>query len=1101
MNPMANRTTRKQTVIVLLALCALAGIASAADDLAKNFAAPPDAAKPRVYWWWLNSRVSKEGITRDLEEYRAKGIGGVLLFDAGMPAGPMPPGPKFMSPQWLELVEHALREADRLGIEVSINLCSGWDAGGPWITPEFAAKHFVQSELRLTGPRKFSGKLPRPPSDTAFYRDVAVQAVPEKTGSRPLPPPRVSASSSMYPAENAADGNEQSFWVSDGRKPGDGPTKQKPEWLRFEFIEPVTVTTLQLIPRIPFGPRQIEVQVSQDGQTFTAVKAFSLTKEASFALPLPPTTSRIFRVLITDSYATQNTQVCEIWWDDWKADGRTSLLALKSGRDSSPRWSPNGSIRELVEAPLPELQLASGDAPIGPDSIVDLTAKLQPDGQLDWDVPEGHWTVVRTGCTITGRRVSCANPGGEGPEMDWLNASALDHHFTSMADVLCQRAGPLVGKSLKYFHDDSWEVELPNWTDGFLAEFKKYRGYDAQPYLPVFAGRIVTSVEVSDRFLHDFRKTVADCLAENHYGRLATLARAKGLRIHCEAGGPCYPKAPPMDALKNLGRCDVPMGEFWQSSHWKENGQNHVGKQTACAAHIYGRTFAAAEAFTKIGPHWEESLTDLKPTADIALCEGINRFFLHTSTCSRPDDGMPGYEYFAGTHFNRNVTWWEQSAAFLAYVARCQHLLQQGLFVGDVLYYNGDGAPNFVEVKHTDPSLGPGYDYDVCNAEVLLSRAAVRDGRIVLPDGMSYRLLVLPDRRTMPVDVLRKIQQLVEAGATVVGPRPLSDPGLNNYPQCDDEIATLADQVWGNCDGRAVTERPFGKGRIVWGKTLRAVLLAAGVQPDFEYQGSQRDTFLDFIHRTTDDAEIYFVANRNPRQEIADCTFRVSGKQPELWDPLTGRPRPAVAFKQSAGRTTLPLEFASHGSLFIVFRKPIATNASGPAARNFPTYRDTQQLVGPWTVRFDPKWGGPEQTVAFEKLGDWTARSEPGIKYYSGKAVYEKTFDLPQALRQPGRRLHLDLGKVKNVAQVRLNGKDLGVVWTAPWQVEITDAVKPAGNLLEIDVVNLWPNRLIGDAALPPEKRLTTTNVTAYTKDSPLLPSGLLGPVTLLLGD
>ena len=320
---------------------------------------------------------------------------------------------------------------------------------------------------------------------------------------------------------------------------------------------------------------------------------------------------------------------------------------------------------------------------------------------------------------------------------------------------------------------------------------------------------------------------------------------------------------------------------------------------------------------------------------------------------------------------------------------------------------------------------------------------------------------------------------------------------MKNYPQCDDEIAKLAAQVWGNCDGQAVTERPFGKGRIVWGKTLRAVLLAAGVQPDFECQGSQREPFLDFIHRTTDEGEIYFVANRNARHETADCTFRVSGKQPELWDPLTGQMQPAVAFKQSAGRTTLPLEFSPHGSLFIVFRKPIATDASGPAARNFPSYRPLQELVGPWAVRFDPKWGGPEQTVAFEKLDDWTARSELGIKYYSGKAVYEKTFDLSQALRQPGQRLRLDLGKVKDVAQVRLNGKDFGVVWTAPWHVEITDVVKPAGNRLEIDVVNLWPNRLIGDAALLPEEHLTKTNARAHTMDSPLLPSGLLGPVTL----
>ncbi|MFA6560645.1 MAG: glycosyl hydrolase [Verrucomicrobiia bacterium] len=1085
---------KKRMLIMLSALCALTGIVSAADDLASRFAAPPDSAKPRVYWWWLNSLVDKEGITRDLKEYRAKGIGGVLLFDAGMPAGPMPAGPKFMSQEWLEMFQHALREADRLGIEVSVNLCSGWDAGGPWITSEFAAKHFVQSELRLVGPRRFSGKLSRPAGDSSCYRDVCVQAVREQSGNRPLPLPSVSASSAMHPTANAVDGNEETFWVSEGRKPGEGPTQQKPEWLRFEFIEPITAKTLHLIPRTPFGPRQIEVQVSQDGQEFATVKAFSLTKEASFELPLPPTTARIFRILITDSYATQNTQVREVWWDNRKTDGRALLVALKSGRDSSPRWSPNGSIRELVEAPLPKLDVAPGDAPINPDSIVDLTAKVRADGQLDWDVPEGRWTILRTGCTITGAKVRCSNPGGEGFEMDWLSTAATDLHFKSMADVLCRKAGPLAGKSLKYVHDDSWEVGLPNWTDGFLAQFKKFRGYDARPYLPVFAGRIVTSAEVSDRFLHDFRKTVADCLADNHYGRLAKLARAKGLRIHCEAGGPCYPKAPPMDALKNLGRCDVPMGEFWQSSHWKESGQNHATKEIACAAHIYGRIYVAAEAFTKIGPHYEESFADLKPTADIALCEGINRFFLHTSTCSRSDDGKPGYEYFAGTHFNRNVTWWEQSDAFLAYVARCQHLLQQGLFVGDVLYYNGDGAPNFVEVKHTDPSLGPGYDYDVCNAEVLLTRASVKNGRIVLPDGMSYRLLVLPERRTMPVEVLRKIAALVKAGATVVGPKPLNDPGLKNYPRCDDEIAKLAAEGWGDCNGQTVMEHRFGKGRIVWGKTLRTILLADGVQPDFEFQGSDRDTFLDFIHRTAAGTEIYFVANRKDRREVADCTFRVCGKQPELWDPITGRTQPAVAFKQSAGRTTLPLEFAPHGSLFVVFRKPIATDASGPTAHNFPAYRDAQELGGPWTVQFDPKWGGPEQTVTFEKLDDWTARPEARIKHYSGKVTYRTTFE--SKIQNPKSKIYLDLGKVKNVAQVRLNGRDLGVVWTAPWHVEITDAVKPAGNVLEIDVVNLWPNRLIGDAGLPESQRIARTNV-VIPPNQALLPSGLLGPVTV----
>ena len=429
---------------------------------------------------------------------------------------------------------------------------------------------------------------------------------------------------------------------------------------------PITVSLLHLVPRAPFGPREIEVQVSEDGQEFATVKAFSVLNQDSVELPLPQTTARIFRILVTASYATQNTQITEAWWGDHEAKRPPDAADAQERPGLFGSLEPEGSLRELVEAPLADLEPNSDDVPIDAAAIVDLTSQIRADGQLEWDVPEGDWTIVRTGYTTTGAGVSCASPGGGGFEMDWLNAAAMDHHFKSMAEVLCQDAGPLVGKSLKYFHDDSWEVGLPNWTPGFLDEFQKYRGYDARPYLPVLAGCLVGSAEVSDRFLYDFRKTVADCLAENHYARFAELAHAQGVRIHCEAGGPCWPKAPPMDALRNLGRCDIPMGEFWQSEHWKENGQNHAGKQIACAAHIYGRTYAAAEAFTKIGPHYQESPADLKPTADIAFCEGINRFVLHTSTSSRSEDGMPGYEYFAGTHCNRNVTWWEQSGAWLS---------------------------------------------------------------------------------------------------------------------------------------------------------------------------------------------------------------------------------------------------------------------------------------------------------------------------------------------------------------------------------------------------------------------------------------------------
>ena len=750
---------------------------------------------------------------------------------------------------------------------------------------------------------------------------------------------RITASSAQpaYPADNAADGDPKSFWVSSGYKPGDAPSRKKPEWIRLEFEAPFTARSLRLVPRDEYGPRSFDLQVSDGAGAFRTVKSFKLGKKGSDSLEFPETTSRVFRFLFTSSHVKENVQVREVGLANMPpvVTAVPPLLAIKSGRDSFPEFGEKGPVRKLVEAPLAKPEAASGRLVIDPKSVIDLTAKVRPDGTLEWDVPPGNWTIVRTGYACNGDQIMCASPGAAGPSVDFLSKTATDFHFEHTAKILLQDAGPLVGKTLKYFHDDSWEAGLPNWTDSFLDDFKKYRGYDARPYLPVPAGHIMTSEEVSDRFLYDFRKTIGDCIADNHYGRLAELAHARGVKIHCEAGGPCYPRVPPLDALKNLGRTDIPMGEFWQSGHWKENGQNIAGKQTACAAHIYGKTFAAAEAFTKMGPRYEESPADLKPTADIAFCEGINRFFLHTWTSSRPEDGQPGFEYFAGTRFNRNVTWWPMAGAFFSYISRCQYLLQQGRFVADVC----------------------------------------------------------------------------------------------------------------------------------------------------------------FIHRRAGKAEVYFVCNRTARTKKVHAIFRVSGKQPELWDAVTGEMRPAEAFRQEAGRTTVPLEFPAYGSCFVVFRKTIAPDAAGPKAWNYPVWSKARELTGGWVVKFDPKWGGPK-AAQFDRLVNWTTRPEPGIKYYSGKATYQKTFDLPGDLLNVRQRIRLNLGVVKNVAEVRLNGRDLGVIWTEPFSVDISDAVKPAGNQLEIDVINLWPNRMIRDAALPAASRLTRSNISMDPK-SRLLESGLLGPVAL----
>jgi hypothetical protein len=431
-------------------------------------------------------------------------------------------------------------------------------------------------------------------------------------------------------------------------------------------------------------------------------------------------------------------------------------------------------------------------------------------------------------------------------------------------------------------------------------------------------------------------------------------------------------------------------------------------------------------------------------------------------------------------------------------------------FSADVLYYNGDWAPNLVEPKHVDPALGKGYDYDVCNAEVLLTRLSVKEGRIVLPDGMNYRLLVLPERRQMPVEVIKKLRQLVQAGATVVGPMPHSDPGLKNYPKCDQDVRRIAAEIWGDCDGQAVKQRRFGEGRIFWNKPLREILLADGVRPDFDYSGG--NTFIDFIHRTTAEGEVYFLANRNNQAESLDCTFRVPGKQPELWNPVSGDRRDLPVFAQKDGRITVPLEFEPYGSMFVVFRKGCADAVAGspqPAATNFPKLTPSQELTGPWTVQFDPQWFYPTAglsgdaargLIAFDKLEDWLTRPEEAVRSFSGTAVYRKTFELADqsTIQNPKSKIFLDLGTVRETARVCLNGQDLGVVWCHPWRVEITKALKPGANALEIEVVNLWPNRLVGDAKLPAEQRRTRTN---NSIDQSILSSGLLGPVRVMTVD
>jgi len=935
--------------------------APAADSLVEGWENPPVEARLRAYWWWLNGYVTRSAITRDLEEMKARGFGGALICDAGGAEQDgndrVPHGPDFLSPEWRELYKHTLREAARLGLEMSLNIQSGWNLGGPMVKPEDAAKKLVWSETRLKGPGKLQSALPIPKHRDNFYRDLFVVAYPLKPG------------------------------VDARRRPPISNWEEKALYRALHFSAPDT----------------------------------------------------------------------------------TPLL-----RDNPP---------------------VDGEEDTKETSVRDLTGKLKADGMLEWEAPDGEWVILRFGFTPSDHsRVSTSSDNWKGYAIDVLDLGAFRRYWDAVVEPLIADAGPMAGRTLKYLHTDSWEVEAINWTPSLREEFRKRRGYDMLARLPVLAGRIVDSRPASNRFLNDYRKTIGELAVDNHYKPFSEWAHRHGLQIHPESGGP---HAVPIDAQRCLGINDVPMSEFWAWSWRHRVGEQNrfFVKQPASAAHTCGRRLVAAEGFTTIGPHWQETLWDnLKPSFDQAACEGLNLLVWHAFVCSPQEAGVPGIQYFAGTHFNPNSTWWPWSGAFLSYINRCQWLLQQGQFVADVCYYYGDHVPNFAQYKRTDPArVLPGFDYDVITEFTLVSDMGVKDKRLVLPGGMSYRVLVLPDRPAISVAALRKVRELVEGGATVIGSKPVEGTSLSDLKAGDAEVKRIADALWG--EGKKGI-RKVGMGRVVTGMTARELMIADGLKPDFELLGGDEKTGIDYIHRRVGETDIYFVANRSNRIENVRCLFRVSGKAPEFWDPVSGRRQFASAYQQMDGQTAVPIEFAPYGSWFVIFREPAASHLP-VAERNQRRFVERHQLTGGWNVRFDPQWGGPA-SVEFDTLLNWKSHTNSGIKYYSGAATYSKTFDLPEQLKgMPFDRLCLDLGDVRELAEVRLNGLSLGVLWARPMRAEIGAAVKPSGNKLEITVVNFWPNRIIGDQFLPPEKRFTRTNIRKLTRNTPLMDAGLLGPVVL----
>ena len=1094
---MKHRNTLPVLILTALLLAPLGALRAAdapeAENLATDFFSQPDSARPWVYWFWLDGNVTKEGITANLEAMHRVGMGGALWMWGGGFGGNVKERVKFLSPQWWDIMRHTIREADRLGLKINLTNGSGWShSGGPWVKPQHSMQRLeLIREVRLQGPSRWEIVLSQ---DDTLVGVLAYAVHGRGRESMLAAGVKVTAGSTQpgFDIANALDGDTASRWVSHGTKPGEGPTKDKPESVVFAFPQPFQAAALYVVPFKDCGPRECQLQTSKDGKEYQTVSRFEMAPEVAKTVPFDAAASRFFRLLIASSHPFQGQEA-------WNVQIAEVRLLEKGERPPSPH----------------------NEERLGSRTVVNLADKVDASRRLVWQVPPGTWTVQVLGHGSTGDRPHPITNDEGGWECDKLSPEAVDENWRGFVLRVLHECGPAARRVVGWTHVDSYEFGPPTWTPKFRAEFQRRCGYDPLPYLPAVLGRIVDSPEISSRFLWDFRRVRADLFAEGIGGHFRDLCRGEGVALTTE------PHLIPdvFDQIQYGGHVSEPVGNFLaerRTQHYAENPpigpEVHLAKGEASAAYTYGLNGVVwAEAFTGVdhAHAWKETPDYLRTWGDLWLTEGINRFAFHCwahspSLSQRPGNTLGPW----GIHFDRRNTWFDLATGYISYLTRCQFMLQQGLPVMDVCMFTGDGVtPEFP--RH--PELrAAGYDYHGLTTEVLRD-AKVANGWIILPSGMRYRLLVTYHREMRP-ETIRKLRELVQAGATVMGLKPEDAPGLVGYPASRGEVREIAEELWGPDTAASRKGRVCGLGRVFWGGPERPasstagcgvaaylscareieVLREMGTPPDFEYGMSGKensDNMLAYTHRRVGEADLYFVSNQAGRARQQDCTFRVTGRQPELWDAVTGEIRDLPIYEQRNGRITVPLEFAPGQSFFVVFRHAAHQGSRTGTGRNFEELKSIADLTSHWQVSFDPHWGGPDKPLMFDNLDDWAQRPEEGIKHYSGKAAYLKTFNLPADIKD--RRIYLDLGRVKELAEVRLNGKRLGIVWCAPWRIELTGVVRPGLNDLQLVVANQWVNRLIGDAGLLQEKRFTWTTWNPYHPDSPLLRSGLLGPVTL----
>ena len=1061
-------------IVLLLSSCFADSGSKYGKDIERGFISPPDSLHTSIYWYWISGHVSKEGVIKDLHSMKQAGINRAFIGNIGL--SPQESGEgnvKLFSPEWWEITHTALKTATELGIDIGIFNSPGWSqSGGPWVKPNQAMRYLASTQTIVQGGKKIDISLERPGKDFEDVKVIAFPSVGSETDILSLKNTKISSAPSLAGINNILDKKTDTEVIF--------PRAQEVQ-INFKSDNVFTLRSVKIHPtHRPIHIRAI-IQVKEEG-AYKNISEFLIDRQnPALNVGFVP-----YAPIVISIPETKSDEFCIIFKNTGEGNG---IKEIELSSVPAIERYPEKTLAKMFQSPLPYWneyqwgkQPEAGDKSliVNREDVKDISEYLSGD-RLVWDAPDGNWIIMRTGMIPTGVTNAPASPEGTGLEADKMSKKHIEAHFNDFLGEIYRRIPEEDRKSWKLVVEDSYETGGQNFTDGFLDDFKTRYGYDPIPFLPVYEGIVVQSEDISNRFLWDVRRLVADKVAYDYVGGLREVSHKHGLKTWLENYGHW---GFPGEFLQYGGQSDEIGGEFWSEGDLG----NIENRAAASCGHIYGKTKISAESFTAGGGGYHRTPAMMKQRGDRFFSEGINSTLFHVYISQPYEDKEPGVNAWFGNEFNRKNTWYPHMDLFTSYIKRTNFMLQQGLNIADVAYFIGEDAPKMTGI--TDPPLPAGYQFDYINAEVIERDMFVKDGMLTLPHGTQYRILVLPKLETMRPELLKKIKALIEDGGIVMGPAPKYSPSYKNYPEADKEISGITSSLWSNIDSN-VKYAKIGNGLLIDGATMQEALDIAGCVPDCRF--NENDKAL-FGHRSLPCMDIYFITNQTNETIEITPEFRIKGKQPELWDATTGIIRKLPSYGTTSTGTIIPVKLHGNESAFIVFREKAGDKPGSPEIKlNFP---DTHTIVAlkDWTLSFDPAKRGPEKPVKTDVLFDLSTHDDFNIKHYSGTVTYNTSFSLD---KQPEKDMYISFTDISAMAKVKINGKYAGGVWTLPYRINITDYVTKGENTVEVEVTTTWVNRIIGDLKLPEDQRKTWITAQPWNANSPLHKSGLIGPANI----